>query len=277
MNHLKPAEILETLTETGVGKANGSFIHLFTLGIMAGAYIAFAGAASNMAAFNLLLDDSSYGLGRVLAATVFTGGFILVTLAGAELFTGNSLMTIALAGKRITLTQMIRNWAIVYIANLMGSIIIAFLIFNTGIFSSGGDMLGTLTVKTGAAKVSMTFLQCFLSGILCNWLVCLAVWCTAGASSTAGKAAAAFFPIWLFATGGYEHCVANMYFIPAAIFASSNGTFAALSGAGPEALSNLTWQGMFLGNILPVTLGNLSGGIIFVAMGYWIAIKGGRG
>ncbi len=142
MNHLKPAEILETLTETGVGKANGSFIHLFTLGIMAGAYIAFAGAASNMAAFNLLLDDSSYGLGRVLAATVFTGGLILVTLAGAELFTGNSLMTIALAGKRITLTQMIRNWAIVYIANLMGSIIIAFLIFNTGIFSSGGDMLG---------------------------------------------------------------------------------------------------------------------------------------
>lgn len=91
------------------------------------------------------------------------------------------------------------------------------------------------------------------------------------------KSSGGVFPIWLFATGGYEHCVANMYFIPAAIFASSNGTFAALSGAGPEALSNLTWQGMFLGNILPVTLGNLSGGIIFVAMGYWIAIKGGRG
>ncbi len=276
MNHLKPAEILETLAETGVGKAKGSFAHLFILGIMAGAYIAFAGAASNMAAFNLLMESSTFGLGRILAGTIFTGGLILVTLAGAELFTGNSLMTVALAEKRITFAQMVRNWCIVYIANLIGSVLIAFLIYNTGLFSSGADMLGTLTVKTAAAKVNMTVLQCFISGILCNWLVCLAVWCTTGASSTVGKAVTAFFPIWLFATGGYEHCVANMYFIPAGIFAASNDVFVSLSGAGPEAVSNLNFTGMFLNNIIPVTLGNLSGGIIFVAMGYWIAIKGGK-
>lgn len=276
MNHLKPAEILEATVDSGILKAESSLRRLIIMGMMAGAYIAFAGAAANMASFNLLLGTETYGLGKILSGTIFTGGIIMVTLAGAELFTGNSLMTLAVFEKKISLLKMLRNWIIVYIANFAGSILIAWMVVNTGILSSGADMLGAFTVKVAAGKVSMSFVQCVISGILCNWLVCLAVWCSTGAGSTTGKILSLFFPIWLFVTGGFEHSVANMYFISAGIFASSNESFSELSGASAEALANLDWQGMIVDNLLPVTLGNIIGGAFFVATAYWIALKGGK-
>ena len=276
MNHLKPAEILEATVDTGIIKAESSLRKLLVMGVMAGAYIGFAGAAANMGAFNLLSGSDTYGLGKILSGTIFTGGIILVTLAGAELFTGNNLITLAVLEKKTALSKMFRNWAVVYIANFIGSVLVAWMVYNTGVLSSGGDMLGAFTVKLAAGKVSMTFVQCFLSGVLCNWLVCLAVWSSTGAPTTTGKVFALFFPIWLFVTGGFEHSVANMYFISAGIFASSNETFAALSGAAPEALARLNWQGMAVNNLLPVTLGNIVGGTVFVALAYWIAIKGGK-
>ncbi len=273
MNHLKPAEILNASINSGISKTDSSFRKLFIMGIMAGAYIAFAGAGANMAGFNLLMSPETFGLGRILTGTVFASGLIMVVLAGAELFTGNSLITLAVLEKKTTVTKMLRNWIIVYIANFIGSVLIAFMVYKTGLFSSGGDMLGAFTVKVAAGKVNMSFSQCFVSGILCNWLVCLAVWSSTGADSTIGKIFAAFFPIWLFVTAGFEHSVANMYFIPAGIFASSNETFAALSGLMPDSLANLTWQGMFMNNLIPVTLGNIVGGAVFVAMGYWMALQ----
>lgn len=276
MNHLKPAEILEATLDSSILKAESSLRKLIIMGMMAGAYIAFAGAAANMASFNLLLGTETYGLGKILSGTIFTGGIIMVTLAGAELFTGNSLMTLAVLEKKISLLKMLRNWIIVYIANFAGSILIAWMVVNTGVLSSGADMLGAFTVKVAAGKVSMSFVQCVISGILCNWLVCLAVWCSTGAASTTGKILALFFPIWLFVTGGFEHSVANMYFISAGIFASSDESFSELSGASTEALANLDWQGMIVDNLLPVTLGNIIGGAFFVATAYWIALKGGK-
>lgn len=273
MNHLMPAEIAEALVKTGVSKTESSLKKLLILGIMAGAYIAFAGAASTAGAFNLLSQADTYGLGRILCGAIFTGGLVIVTLAGAELFTGNCLITVSVLEKKTTAQKMLKNWTAVYIANLAGSVLVAWLVCNSGVMSFGDGMMGAVTVKIAAGKVNMTFLQCFASGILCNWLVCLAVWSASGAKSTEGKVLSVFFPIWLFATCGFEHSVANMYFIPAGIMTLSEGNFAELSKAGADALENLNWAGMFTENIIPVTLGNIAGGALFVAAGYWLALK----
>lgn len=276
MNHSTPAEIAAALTETGISKTNSSFKKLAILGIMAGAYIAFAAAASTTGAFNLLAQADTYGLGRILCGAIFAGGLVLVTLAGAELFTGNCLITISVLEKKTTAMKMLKNWVVVYIANFIGSVFVAWLVCNSGILGFSDGLMGGVTVKIALGKVNMTFLQCFTSGILCNWLVCLAVWSAAGARSTVGKAAAVFFPIWMFATCGFEHSVANMYFIPAGIMASANDTFATLSGAAGEAQAALGWTSMFSENLLPVTLGNIVGGAVFVAAGYWSALRSKR-
>lgn len=273
MTHLTSQEIMETLVNSGINKTNSSLKKLIILGIMAGAYIAFAGAASTMASYNLLSSSVYYGLGRVISGMVFTGGLIIVTLAGAELFTGNSLITLTLVERKTTLAKMLRNWVVVYIANLAGSILIAWLVYNSGILGASQGLLGGIIVKIAAGKVNMTFMQCIASGILCNWLVCLAVWCATGSKSTVGKIFAIFFPICMFATCGFEHSVANMYFIPAGLFASANEAFVSMSGVSGEVMANLSWGSMFADNLLPVTIGNLIGGILFVAMGYWLALK----
>ena len=273
MNHLKPIEILEATVNAGVGKANSSFKKLLILGILAGAYIAFAGAAAAMGTFNLVADPNTFGLGKILSGTIFAAGLVVVVLAGAELFTGNSLITLAVLEKKTTVTKMLRNWVIVYIANFIGSILIAWMIFKIGLFSSGADLFGAITVKTAVAKVNISFVNGILSGIMCNWLVSLAVWMATGADSTIGKIFAIFFPIWMFVTCGFEHCIANMYAIPAGIFASSNATFVQLSGVTAEALANLSWAGMAVNNLIPVTIGNIIGGGFFVATMYWLGLK----
>ena len=271
MGHSKPAEILNALAESGVVKANSSFRKLLIMGIMAGAYIAFAGAGANMASYGLLENAETYGLGRLVAGVVFTGGLIMVVLAGAELFTGNTLITISVAQKKTSLSKMFRNWVIVYIANFIGSVLVAALVYYSGALNGGDGWLGAMTLKIALGKVNMPFIKCVLSGILCNWLVCLAVWISTGAPTTCGKIGGIFFPILLFVVAGYEHSVANMYFISAGIFAKGNELFVAFNGAVD--LSNLTWLGMFANNLLPVTIGNIIGGVIFVAMGYTYALK----
>ena len=273
MNHLKPIEILEATVNSGVAKANSSFKKLLVLGILAGAYIAFAGAAAAMGTFNLIAEPTTFGLGKILSGTIFAAGLVVVVLAGAELFTGNSLITLAVLEKKTTVGKMLRNWVIVYIANFIGSIFITWMIWEIGLFSSGADMFGAITVKVATGKVNMTFLDCMLSGIMCNWLVSLAVWMATGADSSIGKIFAIFFPIWMFVTCGFEHCIANMYAIPAGIFASSNPAFVALSGVSAEALSNLTWVGMAINNLVPATIGNIIGGGFFVATMYWLGLK----
>ena len=269
MNHLKPIEILEATVNAGVGKANSSFKKLLVLGILAGGYIAFAGAAAAMGTFNLVANPGTFGLGKILSGTIFAAGL----LAGAELFTGNSLITLAVLEKKTTVSKMLRNWVIVYIANFIGSILVTWMIWQIGLFSSGADLFGAITVKVAVGKVNMTFLNCLLSGIMCNWLVSLAVWMATGADSTIGKIFAIFFPIWMFVTCGFEHCIANMYAIPAGIFAATNPAFVTLSGVSAEALANLSWAGMLINNLVPATIGNIIGGGFFVATMYWLGLK----
>jgi formate/nitrite transporter len=270
------SEILEVSIAVAKTKASGSATKLIALGILAGAYIAFAAQASNMAAFNLLASADTYGLGKALAGAVFTVGLMLVVIAGAELFTGNTLIIGGVVRREVTPGAMFRNWGIVYAANLAGALVIVFMISWSGLLHSGGDLLAAMTIKIAAGKTALPFGSAFVLGILCNWLVCLAVWMALATTSMTGKIFAIFFPIWLFVTSGFEHSVANMYYIPAGIVAKNTEAYVeAARGIGITdiALDGLTWQTFFANNLIPVTLGNIVGGCLFVSLAYYLAYR----
>ncbi|MDR2641979.1 MAG: formate/nitrite transporter family protein [Planctomycetaceae bacterium] len=270
---LLPQEILERTSDNCVAKSLKSFGSLFVLGVLAGVYIAFASEGSNMAAFNLLAESSTFGLGKCLAGAVFPTGLMLVVLAGGELFTGNTMMLLPFAEGRIKLAALVRNWLIVYVGNFVGSFFIAVLIVNSGQLNSGANLLGGITIKIAVTKCNFTFIEAFTLGILCNCLVCLAVWMATGAENAAGKILAIFFPIWLFITSGFEHSVANMYYISAGLLAKSNPNWLNAVVISPDLLASLTWTNFIFANLLPVTLGNIVGGGIIVAITYKVAYK----
>ncbi|MDR1042477.1 MAG: formate/nitrite transporter family protein [Clostridiales Family XIII bacterium] len=267
-------EIVEASIAAAKAKASSGAVKLTILGILAGAFIALAAHASNMAGFNLLASADTYGLGRAVAGAIFPVGLMLVVIAGAELFTGNTLMAGAVIKREISFGAMLRNWGIVYAANLCGSLLIVAMIDASGLLHAGGELLGGVTIKIAAGKTALSFGNAFVLGILCNWLVCLAVWMAFAATGMTGKLFAIFFPIWLFVTSGFEHSVANMYYIPAGIIAKANDAYvqAAQSiGVTDAALGGLTWQGFFVGNLVPVTMGNIVGGSLLVSVAYLVA------
>lgn len=268
--YLSPAEIAEYVVSVGQSKAELSISKQLVLGILAGAFIAFASQGSNEAIHTI----KSVGLGKSLAGALFATGLILVVVAGGELFTGNSLMVMALAERRITLRALLRSWFVVYLGNLIGSVLVAYLVLKTGQLKYTEGLLGGFTIKIAASKTGLIFRKAFIMGILCNWLVCLAVGMAYGAKDVAGKVLAIFFPIWLFVTSGFEHSVANMYYIPAGIMAKADPLFmdkALELGVTLQQMEALNWRSMFLANLLPVTLGNILGGTLFVGMAYWFA------
>jgi len=270
--YLTPAEIAETTIQIGIKKTKNSSLNLFLLGILAGVFIAFASEGSNMAAFNLFAKPETYGLGKALAGAIFGTGLMLVVIAGGELFTGNTLIFTGVLDKRISLKGMLRNWFFVYLGNFVGSVFIAYMMNESGLFSSGANDLGAITIKIATYKVGLSFSQAFYLGVMCNWLVCLAVWMAYGGKDMSGKIWAIFFPIWLFITSGFEHSVANMYYIPAGIFAKANPVWAQAAlalGVSEEKLAHLNWNTFLVNNLLPVTLGNIVGGALFVGGIYW--------
>ena len=260
MSQKKPQEILEITIDAAAAKAGLSAKQMILLGLMAGFFIALAGAGANMGAYYLLTDSATAGLGKMLSGIIFPAGLLMVVFAGAELFTGNNLMVAAVLDKRIGIGSMLRNWCIVYLANLVASVCVAWLVVQSGLLSTGDGLLEQVTVSIAVSKVNLTFGQAFIRGIFCNFLVCIAVWMASGADSTIGKVFSLFFPIWLFVTAGFEHSIANMFFIPAGIFAAG-------SSAG------LTFTGFILNNLIPVTLGNIAGGSILVAGIYYFTYK----
>lgn len=266
---LTPSEITSATVSIAVRKAKTKIINQFILAIAAGAFIAFAAEGSNMAAFNLFASPSTYGLGKALAGAIFGTGLMLVVIAGGELFTGNVLILAGVFARKVKIEKMLLNWIVVFVGNFIGSILIAYLMANSGLFHSGADGLGAATLKIASYKTGLDFMPAFYLGIMCNWLVCLAVWMSYGAKNIVGKVFAIFFPIWLFITSGFEHSIANMYYIPAGIMAKSNDALVAASGLSTEQLANLNWGSFFSNNLLPVTLGNLVGGGVFVALLYW--------
>lgn len=264
-----PSEISSYTCEIGVGKAELGADNLLILSILAGAFIAFAAEGSNMAAFNLLASPETYGLGRLIAGLVFPTGLILVVLAGGELFTGNILMGFALLERKIKLSNILKNWSLVYIGNFIGSILVMYMMLKSGLFNNGDMLLGGVTIKIAYGKANLSFVSAFYLGLMCNWLVCLAVWIGYSAKTVVGKIFGIFFPIWLFVASGFEHSIANMYYIPAGILAKANPDWALASGLNSAQLETINWTNFGINNLIPVTLGNIIGGLIFVGLAYW--------
>ena len=260
-----PKTIAETVAQTvGVAKANSPWISLFVLGILGGAYIGFGGLFSTSVTFDL---PASMGIGmqKLIAGGAFSIGLMLVVIAGAELFTGNTLMISSVVLGHITWKKVLTGWGIVYVANFIGSIILALLFFFSGLWQAGGGALGEAAVGIAHSKVNLSFTEAFVRGVGCNWMVCLAVWMALASRLIVGKIFAIFFPIMGFVAIGFEHSIANMYFIPGGIFLN---TWAGVAPAGLD-LSGLTWYAFFVKNLLPVTLGNIIGGVVFVGLSYW--------
>ena len=264
---LPPAEIVSRLDDIAKNKASMPVTSLLILGFLAGAFIAFAAQGATVAS----TDAPTFGAMRLITAAVFPVGLMLVILAGAELFTGNAVMSIGVLNRAITVGGLLRNWVLVYFANFIGSVTMAYFMRASGLWHWNGSGVGLSVVNIALAKVSLTFTEAFVRGILCNWIVCLAVWISVGAQEVAGKILGIFFPIMLFVLSGFEHCIANMYYIPAGIFAAADPRIAAVA-LFPSAAAEpgvLSWGSFFAKNLLPVTLGNIVGGVVFVGVLYW--------
>ena len=250
---LKPSQIASSFVDTGIQKTSLSISKMFVLGIFAGMFVAFAGAGSTIA--SCTISDPS--LSRVVNACIFPAGLIMVILAGSELFTGNSLIVLSVLEKKVTIRKMLLNWAVVYVGNLIGSLLVAFLIVFGHIPDLFSQKLAQTMVNVASSKVELAFQYAFIKGILCNILVCISVWVACASKQVPGKILALFLPIAVFVLCGLEHSVANMYCIPAGILTSIEYGIVSPS---------LTVFGL-LHNLLPVTLGNIVGGL-FVGVGY---------
>lgn len=264
VDDLTPPEIAAKAVNVGIKKAGLDFWTMFLLALFGGAYIAIGAVLATTIGTNGA--EFPYGVNTLLKGLIFTVGLILVIVAGAELFTGNNLMLLAVLSKKITLGKMLRNWGIVYIGNLIGAIIIALIMVMSKQYGFAGGAIGKTALTVANAKSGLGFTSALGLGIMCNILVCLAVWMTFSARTTAGKIAAIILPISAFVAAGFEHSVANMYFIPVGLFIKAfDPAFASQAGE----FANLSWANFFVKNLLPVTLGNIIGGAIFVGAAYW--------
>jgi formate/nitrite transporter len=278
---LLPQEMATRAEYLGVRKAEMPFLKMFMLAVLAGAFISLGAifattvSAGGMTVTGLdgtVVFNTSlpYGVTRLLTGFAFSLGLILVVVGGAELFTGNNLIVMVWANGKVTGRALLRNWVIVYLGNFVGSIGTVVLMFLTKQHTFGANSVGIAALKIGVAKVDLTFLQAVALGILANGLVCLAVWLTYSARSTMDKILAIIFPITAFVAVGFEHSIANMYFIPYALFIKDfDPDFVRSIGDKVANLDLLTWQAFLVNNLILVTIGNIIGGAVLVAAIYW--------
>jgi formate transporter len=271
-----PAKMASKMEDVGVKKGALKADTMFALAILAGAFIGTGAIFCTTVLTGLGSAGVGYGIQRFLGGLVFCLGLIAVVVAGAELFTGNNLIIMAFAGGKVTLAQLLRNWVIVYAGNFVGSILTAVVMFLSMQYTFSGGALGTTALGIANAKCGLGFVQAMFLGVMCNALVCLAVWLCASARSTTDKILAILFPITAFVAAGFEHSVANMYFIPIGLLIKdfAPDSFWQLksvvdAGVTPATYANLTWGAFFLKNLVPVTIGNIIGGAGFVGLVYW--------
>jgi formate/nitrite transporter len=279
-----PAAMASKAEDIGVKKANLDSLSMFALAILAGAFIGIGAifattVSAGSMAINTAAGDAAfktglpYGVVRLITGLAFTVGLILVVVGGAELFTGNNLITMAYMSKKVKLSALLRNWGVVYAGNFVGSIVTALIVFFGKQYTFGGNSIGFAVLSIGNAKTGFTFIQAIALGIMCNALVCMAVWMCYSARSTTDRILAIIPPIACFVAAGFEHSVANMYFIPIALFIKNfdGKVYDAIVtnfNAGKD-FTNLTWDKFFINNLLPVTIGNIIGGAVMVGLIYW--------
>jgi len=260
-----PKEIAARIESVGVSKSSGEPLRVFALAILAGAFIALGAVF-----YTVVTHDSTgvaAGLMRLIGGLSFCLGLILVVIAGAELFTGNNLIVMAYVDGKVTLKQLLANWSIVFIGNFIGAVGILLLIYLSGHWQIGDGAVGAKVLAIANAKVNLTWMEAFTRGVLCNILVCLAVWLCFAGRTVVDKVLAILFPITAFVAMGFEHSVANMYFISAGLLAKQQPELLQL--VSNMNLENLTVASFLLDNLLPVTLGNIIGGSVFVGLFYW--------
>jgi formate transporter FocA len=270
LDALLPVDMAGKAETIGVNKAKMAVVPMLVLAILAGAFIALGAVFSTIAGTGA--SALPYGVGRVLSGLVFCLGLILVVIAGAELFTGNNLIVMAWASGKVSTTQLLRNWVIVYIGNFIGAFATAILVFASKQYLFGSGAVGTTALNIAKSKVSLDFMQAFALGVLCNALVCLAVWLVMSARTSTDKILCIVFPITAFVAAGFEHSIANMYFVPLGLFIKSFASpkFWEIAQIAVADYDKLTWSAFFINNLLPVTLGNIVGGAGLVGMVYWL-------
>ena len=266
---LVPKAMAQKAEDVGVFKAGLGPLRMLVLAILAGAFIGLGAIFATTITTGA--GEMPYGIGKLLGGLVFCLGLILVIGAGAELFTGNNLIVMGWASRKVSTSALLRNWVIVYIGNFIGSIATAFFMFLSKQYTFNNGAVGLNALNIANHKVHLGFVQAIVLAILCNALVCLAVWLTFGARTTTDKILAIIFPITAFVAAGFEHSVANMYFIPMGLFIKSGADASFWGNIGKTAVdyADLTWGSFFLVNLLPVTIGNIIGGAVLVGFVYW--------
>lgn len=267
---IAPSHVAHELADSVMpAKANFRKSKAFVLAIAAGALIAFGAQVSLTVMTGT--ESLSWGLAKLVGAMTFATGLMMVVLTGAELFTGNVMMMFSVIERKTSFAKLLRNWLLVYAGNFVGSVILASLIYLSGSSHNSHEALGVMGLTTAYTKATLPWIEAFTLGILCNWLVCLAIWMASSSRHVIGKIFAIFFPIMTFVASGYEHSIANMYFLTNGLFLKSTPAVVAASGFTAEQLSNLTIKTCLLNNLLPVTLGNLVGALVFVVLLFWTA------
>ncbi|MFZ1677372.1 MAG: formate transporter FocA [Saprospiraceae bacterium] len=268
IDSLLPPEMALQAEQVGVSKVNMSTSKTLVLSMLAGAFISFGAVFfSTVTAASTM----SYGITKLIGGLSFSLGLVLVIIGGAELFTGNNLIIMAWANKKVSTTQVLLNWIWVYLGNMIGSLFIVVLMFFSRQYLFGAGAVGINILNIAKAKCELGFSQAIALGVLCNILVCLAVWVSYSSRSISGKILAIVFPITAFVTAGFEHSIANMYFIPEGILVLKYGNlnFLTLINDSAQTYQSVSWSNFLICNLLPVTIGNIIGGAVLVGIVYW--------
>ena len=270
MNLFTAAETTANYASAGAGKAKLPISKMLVLGILAGCLIAFPSCVTNMATY--ALDNNSTV--RAISGLLFAFGLGMVVVGGAELFTGNTLITISVLDKKTTLAGMLRNWVFVYIGNFLGSMLVSFICATFGWLSAGGNALAAYSMKVAVGKMTMEFQNAFFMGFLCNVLVTMGVLLSLSGKDGISRFIGAWAPVMFFVTCGFNHSIADMTYCMLGLFAKGNAAYVEAAQAAGVAVESLTWGNYFLGNMLPVTLGNILGGVA-IGFTYWFSFLRG--